>query len=138
MQTKTPKTAAIFQIKNPADEGTQESTNLCILTFETTSPKATATFEKMFAKLRVDTPKPSKHGAWRVFIHDATQGKRLYHVRDAARDVPGAHVLIRLAWPKLPRNSPRYYGEMETTFLRPLDSVKGGLGPKPRTGGEVL
>jgi hypothetical protein len=138
MQTKAPKTAAIFQIKNSSDEGTQDSTNFCILTFETKSPEATATFEKMVAKQRLDTPRRSKHGAWQVFSHDAMQGKTLYHVRDAARDVSGAHVLIRFAWPQLPGNPPRYDGEMETTFLRLLDSVKGGLGPKPRTGGEVV
>ena len=137
-QTKAPKTAAVFQIKNPADEGTQDSTNFCILTFETNSADATETFQKMRAKLRVDTPSPRKHGAWQVFSHDAMQGKTLYHVRDAARDVPGAHVLLILAWPQLSRNPPRYDGEMETTFLRLLDSVKGGLGPKPRTGGEVV
>jgi hypothetical protein len=50
MQTKAPKTAAVFQIKNPADEGTPDSTNVSILTFEMNSPEATATFDKMVSK----------------------------------------------------------------------------------------
>jgi hypothetical protein len=138
MQTKAPKTVGLFQIKNPADEGTQDSTNLSILTFETNSPEATATFDKMVAKRRAEKATRSSHGAWQVFSRDAMQGKTLYHAREAVRDVPGTHVLITLAWPQLQHNPPRYDAEMQTAFYALLDSVKGGLGPKPKVEGEVI
>jgi hypothetical protein len=138
MQTKAPKTSAIFQIKNSADEGTADSTNLGILTFETNSPEATATFEKMAAKHRAEASARSKHGAWQLFSRQAPQGKTMYQTRYAVRDVPGAHVFVTFAWPQLSRNPPRYNAQMEATLLHFLDSVKGGLGPKPRTGGEVF
>jgi hypothetical protein len=138
MQTKAPKTSAIFQIKNPADEGTPESTNFCILTFETDSRDATATFEKIVARRRAEKSTRGEHGAWEVFSRNAMRGKTPYQARDAVRDIPGAHVLITFAWPRLPRNPPQYDAKMEATFFAILDSVKGGLGPKPRTGGEVV
>jgi hypothetical protein len=138
MQTKAPKTAALFQIKNAADEGTQDSTTFSIVTFETNSREATATFETMAERVRAEASARSRHGAWQVFNWDTTKGKTLYHGRNAVRDVPGAHVIVTFAWPQLARNPPRYDAEMQSTFLSILDSVKGGLGPKPRTGGEVL
>jgi hypothetical protein len=138
MQTKAPKTSAIFQVRNLADEGTSDSTNLGILTFETNSPEATATFHKLAAKQRADASSRGKQGAWELFRRDAPQGKTMYHVRYAVRDVPGAHVLVTFAWPQLPRNPPGYDAQMDATLLRFLSSVKGGLGPKPRRPGEVL
>jgi hypothetical protein len=138
MQTKAPKTSAIFQISNPADEATRDSTNLGILTFETNSADATATFEKMAANHRAEASTRSKHGAWHLFSRQAPQGKTMYHAKYAVRDVPGAHVFVTFAWPQLPRNPPNYDAQMEATLVRFLDSVKGGLGPKPRRPGEVL
>jgi hypothetical protein len=138
MQTKAPKTSAIFQLNNPADEGTSDSTDLGILTFETNSPEATATFEKVAAKPRTEASARGRHRAWQLFGRRAPQGKTMYQVRYAIREVPGAHVIVTFSWPQLSRNRPGYDAQMEATFLTFLDSVKGGLGPKPRTGGEVL
>jgi hypothetical protein len=138
LQTKAPITSAIFQISNPADRGTPDSTNLGILTYETNSPEATATFEKVVAKRRAEASARITHGAWQLFSRQAPQGKTMYKARYAIREVPGAHVLVTFAWPQLPRNPPRYDAQMEAAFFRFLDSVKGGLGPKPVTGGEVL
>jgi hypothetical protein len=138
MYTKAPKTSAIFQINNPADEGTPDSTNLGVLTFETNSPEATATFQKMAAKYRAEASARGKHGAWKVFSCQAPQARTMYHGRYAIRDVPGAHVFVTFAWPQLPRNPPDYDRRMEATLFHFLDSVKGGLGPKPITGGEVV
>ena len=139
MQTKAPKTSAVFQIKrNPAEASTSDSTNLSISTFEDNSPEATATFQNMAAKHRAEASARSKHGAWQLFTRQAPQGKTMYQVRYAFRDVVGAHVFVSCAWPLLPRNAPRYDADMQAAFIAVLDSVKGGLGPKPRTGGEVV
>ena len=139
MQTKAPKTSAIFQIKrNPAEAGTSDSTNLAIFTFEDNSPGASATFQKMVAKYRAEASARSKHGAWQLFSRQAPQGKTMYRGRYAYRDVVGAHVFVTCAWPQLPRNPPAYDAQMQAAFLAVLHSVKGGLGPKPLTGGEVL
>src|SRR5262249_23100568 len=81
MQTKAPKTAALSRIRNPHDEGTHDSTTFCILTFETESPEATATFRKMLEKRRAEASLNSRHGVWRVFGWDAIEGKTLYHGR---------------------------------------------------------
>lgn len=136
MQTKPPKTAALFQIENPADAGTPDSTNVAIMTFETDSRDAMVAFNELMAKLRGRTR--TRHGAWQVFSQTAAQGRTPYSVLDAAREVRGARVMIRLAWPHLPRNSARYDEQMQTTFYTLLESVKGGLGPKPMREGEVV
>jgi hypothetical protein len=137
MQTKPPKTAASFQIENAADARTPDSTNVAVMTFETDSREAMAAFDELAAKLRVGTTR-SKHGAWQVFTQEGSQSKTRYSVRDAFRDVSGARVMIRLAWPHLGRNPPQYDAQMEAAFYNLLDSVKGGLGKKPMREGEVV
>jgi len=139
MQTKAPRTSAIFQIKsNPAEVGTPDSTNLAIFTFEDNSPDATATFQKMVAKAGARASARTRHGAWQLFSRHASQGKTMYQAREACRDVTGAHVFVTCAWPQLPRNPSHYNAEMEAAFLDVLDSMKGGLGAKPHTGGEIV
>jgi hypothetical protein len=66
------------------------------------------------------------------------QGKTRYSIRNAFREVPGAHVMICLAWPQLPRNPAGYDAQMKEAFYTLLDSVKGALGPKPKQEGEVV
>ena len=52
MQTKPPTTAAVFQIPNPADEGTGDFTNIAIMTFESDSQQAMASFNDVVGKIQ--------------------------------------------------------------------------------------
>jgi hypothetical protein len=136
MQTKPPTTAAVFQIADPADEGTPDSTNLAIMTFESDSPQATASLNKLVRKIRSES-KRTKYKEWDFYTQQAKQGQTDYMLHDGVRRVPGASVLVRLSWPHLKQNPPNYESQMETVFRSVLDSVEGGIGPKPKKEGEV-
>ena len=45
-------------------------------------------------------------------------------------------MLIRLSWPHLKPNTRDYDSQMEALFRSLLDSVKGGIGPKPKKWGD--
>ena len=137
MRTQPPKTAALFQIPNPADNGTPDSTNLTLMTFERDSVEASATFTKLAGKLRSDG-RHEKHKQWDVFAQEAKQDSTDYSIRDAFREVPGAFVMIRIAWPHLKQNPKDFDSRMEALFHSLLDSVSGGIGPKPKKEGEVI
>ncbi|HVF72942.1 MAG TPA: hypothetical protein VM940_15170 [Chthoniobacterales bacterium] len=137
MQTQPPTTAVAFQIANPADEGTPDSTNVAIMTFEADSKEAMASLKTLVSKIQSQA-KPKKYKKdWDLYIHQDKQGQTDYVLCDAVRQVPGASVLIRISWPHLKGNAPDYDSQMEEAYLSLLDSVEGGLGPKPKKDGEV-
>lgn len=137
MQSRPPKTAATFQIPNPADVNTPYSTNFVLMTFESDSLDAMAAFAKVSAS-RYAEASNSKFGQWELVSQEAKQGPTEYSIRDAWRKTPGAAVFVRLAWPHLPANAKDYDSQMEAIFRSVLDSVSGGIGPKAKKDGEVF
>ena len=137
MQTKPPQTAALYQIPNPADETTPDSTNITIMTFETNSSDATSNFNK-YVKNVLSPEKHTKYKEWDFYTQEGKQGDTDYFIRDAARTVPGAYVVVRLAWPRLKQNPKNYDSDMEATFRSVLDSVEGGIGQMPKKEGAVI
>lgn len=137
MQSKPPTTAAIFQIRNPADDNSPDSTNLSLMTFESDSADAMAAFDKASSK-RYAEASNSKYGQWETVTQEARQGTTSYSIRDGWRKVPGAKVYVRLAWPHLAKNPEDYDSRMEALFRSLLDSVTGGIGPKPKKDGEEI
>jgi hypothetical protein len=137
MQTRPPTTAAVFQIPNPADNGTPDSTNLALMTFETESPEASAAITS--SRKRFDRKEGhTQYKRWELFAQGGKQVSTNYSVRDAYRKVPGAFVIVRIAWPHLKQNLNDYDSRMETIFRSVLDSISGDLGPKPKKEGEVI
>jgi hypothetical protein len=135
MQTKPPTTAAVFQIPNPADEGTGDFTNIAIMTFESDSQQAMASFNNVVGKIQSQSER-TKYKEWDLYAQQNKQGQTDYALRYAVRQVPGASVLIRLSWPHLKQNTRDCDSQMEALFRSLLDSVKGGIGPKPKKWGD--
>ncbi len=136
MDTKTPTRIALFQIPNPAEKGTSDSTNASVMLYEVDSPQASAGLGKVRQKYARGPQ--SRIGVWEVFNNDFKQGSTNYSGRVAFRDIADVHVSVVFAWPHLVKNSAGYDSEMEQTFLGLLKSVNGGLGKYPKEKGGVL
>ncbi len=135
MQSKLPKAVAAYQIANPADEGTPDSTNLSISLHEATSPEAKASMIRLLGSRAQGKIQRKKHGDWEILSYSGQQEATTYSVRDAFKPVADCVVVVRLAWPLLPKNPTDYDSNMEATFLAVVDSIaddqKANQAPEP-------
>ena len=139
MQTKMPVAMAVFQVPNPADEGTPDSTNLIVQFFEHGSEQEKTVYAAAVKQYGSTAPVVESFKGWTLHRQEALQDETLYSIWDAKRgDIADVSTSVRLAWPHLASNSADYAAQMERIFTTFLDSVWGGLGEyKPREG-EVL
>lgn len=138
MQSKLPIAAATFQLPNPADEGTPDSTNLVLMLYDPESADGRAGYAAPVKQYGDAPPRTEvKHG-WTIYRQEARQNETLYSVWDARReDVAGVKATVRLAWPHLSANVPDYASRMSKTFDDFLISVRGHVGPYTPLPGEV-
>ena len=138
MQTKLPMTTAVFQIPNPADEGTPDSTNLFVRFYDLGSPAARESFEKVGAPIEGAAPKVESIDGWKVYRQVGKQGTTEYSIIDAKRELRGLSASVRLAWPHLATNPPDYAAQMDWLFAAMLRSIHQHVGPyEPRDGETV-
>lgn len=135
MQSKLPIATAGFQIPNPSDEGTPESTNLAIMLYDLSTERGRTVFEAPINQYNSEAPKIAHFGEWTLYRQEAAQGATRYTLLDAKRsNVADVSVSARLAWPHLKSNPSTYDSQMESLFRAFLDSVRGELGqliPRP-------
>jgi hypothetical protein len=140
MKTKTPVSAAVYQIPNAADAETPESTNLVLMLYDLTTQAGRAEFEKPVPDYSENEPVESEYQGWTVYRHFGMQNDVEYTILDARRrDVGDGEVAagVRLSWPHLPDNREHYDAEMESTFRSFLTGVQGHVGPWTPREGEV-
>jgi hypothetical protein len=137
-QTKPPVAVVAFQIKDPADEGTPDSTNLAINLYDPGTPQGRDAIKKIGRKYGADQPKVSRVGDWQVFDQESTQNGSAYTILDARRDVADVTVSVRLAWPHLKGHSNDHESAMRALFARVLASVHGHTGFNEAKPGEVI
>jgi hypothetical protein len=137
MQTKLPVAVVAFQIKDPADEGTQDSTNLAVNLYDLGTPQGREAIKKVGKKYGIDQPKASRVGDWQVFDQQSTQNGSVYTTLDARREVADVTVSVRLAWPHLKAHTKGHESAMRALFARVLASVHGRLGPHDAKPGEI-
>jgi hypothetical protein len=139
VQTKLPVAVMAFQIQDPADEGTPDSTNVIISLYDPATPEGRHALETMGKSYGPVAPTASRVGEWQVFDQRAAKTGTEYTILDARRDVADVTVGVRLAWPHLPAHAKGHEAAMRRLFSRLLTSVHGELGEyKPRPGENVL
>lgn len=139
MQSKLPIAVAGFQIPNPADEGTPESTNLVFMLYDLSTERGRAVFEEPIKQYGVESPKIEQFGEWVLYRQEALQGETRYTIIDAKRNnVADVSVSARLAWPHLESNPKTYDAHMESVFRFFLGSVRGELGQYTPRQNEVI
>jgi hypothetical protein len=115
------RTTFAFQVPNPADAGTTESTNLMLLSYYLDDSSAKAAFEKKATKQDPKAGEEKIVDDWSCSSFSAAQGSMPYEIWDCNRIVSGIGVYVRMAWPHLGKNAPDYNKSMVvvlTDFLR--------------------
>jgi hypothetical protein len=139
-ETKFPVAVMAFQILNPADEETPDSTNLSISLIETGSKSEEASRARTEIGKSVGEAHPvvDEVGAWTTYTQPAAQGKTTYIVVDATRELADVQVWVRLAWPVIGPNPDQYHESMGRLLGDFLETVDGQLGMLEQRPGEVL
>ena len=138
MQPKMPVTASAFQIPNPADDGTPHSTNLAFMFYEHGSAQAARALRSVGKQLGTQKPSRENFLQWEVFRQEALQHATTYVVLDAKRELAGVTASVRLAWPRLLKNSVSYDADMKRLFETALRSVTEHVGEYVPAEGETV
>jgi len=121
------KTVFAFQIPNPADEGTSDSSNLSVIATELKTPKERDAFQTAPSSTDPNAQEKAIVEGWRCSTFSAMQESThtQYVIWDCRRLVADSGVSVRLAWPHLQKNPPDYDRQMETI----LSNFLSGVGP---------
>ncbi|MGB8476175.1 MAG: hypothetical protein WCE61_19005, partial [Candidatus Acidiferrum sp.] len=117
------KTVFAFQVPNPADEGTPDSTNLSIVSAYLKNAEDKAAFEKKASTPDHDAQAKKLVEGWQCRSFSAMQKSTQYVVWDCYRVVADCGVSVRMAWPHLPKNPSDYDIQMESVLSDFLTSV---------------
>lgn len=129
MQTRMPVATAVYQVPNPADEKTSESTNVVIILYDLSTDRGRRRFNIPLPTYGEKKPAESTQEGWTVFRQTGTQNDVQYTILDARRDKIGdVAASVRVAWPHLPGNAKGYDERMEKTFRSFLASITGHIG----------
>ncbi|MFZ6711682.1 hypothetical protein [Undibacterium sp. TC9W] len=142
MQSKLPVAAAVFQLPNPADRQTADSTNLILKFYDLITDAGRTAYDVPVKQYGSSSPKTENLDAWTIFRQEALQGATRYTILDARRDqvADSANIAVtaRLAWPHLKSNAKKYDALMEARFRKFLHSVQSELGPYKQQENEVI
>lgn len=138
MQSRPPVTGSAFQIPDPADNGTPDSTNLVVSLFTPGVPKADAAIAAI-GKTRGPGPVTTENrGEWTVYRQEAIQGGTRYTILDAKARKADVFCGVRLAWPHLKNHRSDYDAKMNALFDATLASISGGSGTYEVHSGEIV
>jgi hypothetical protein len=112
-----------FQIDNPADEGTRDSTNLVLISYSLTDDSSKKAYSKKESARGPEAKDASVAEGWNCSTFDAMQGETNYTIWDCHRTVSKTGVYVRFAWPHLPRNPRDFDKTMQTDLSDLLQSV---------------
>lgn len=138
MQPKLPVAAAVFQIPNPADENTSDSTNLVLTLYDETTAQGREALSVVGRPYGLNAPTIGDRNNWTTYTQESKQGDTLYTILDGKSKVADVAVAIRLAWPHLANQTQDYDKQMKALFERVLDSIHGNLGPYQRQPNDVI
>ncbi len=128
-----------FQVPDPADQNTSESTNLSLNLFDPASRDGQQAAKAFGKPMAVQAPHTESHGAWTIATQGVAANGVPYTVIDAEETGPsGVLILARLAFPHLTGQPGTHAADMRALFLKVLDSVSGDAGTYTVHPGEVV
>jgi hypothetical protein len=129
------KTVFAFQIPNPADKDTSDSSNLSIIATDLKTAQDRVAFQAQPSSADHNALEKKLVEGWRCSTFSAIQHSTStqYVVWDCRQVIADCGVSIRLAWPHLPKNPPDYDNEMERVLSSFLTSV-GPFNGVPKSG----
>ena len=129
------KTVFAFQIPNPADEGTSDSSNLSIIATDLKTTQDRDAFQKQPSSPDHNAQEKKLVEDWGCGTFSAAQQstKTQYVIWDCRRTIADCGISVRTAWPHLPKNPPDFDKQMETVLTNFLTSV-GPFKGVPKSG----
>jgi hypothetical protein len=138
-QSRTPVATAVFQVPNPADEKTTESTNIVLILYDLATDRGRRRFNLPLPTYGESKPAQSTLEGWTVYRQTGIQNDVEYTILDARREKIGdVAASVRVAWPHLANNAVGYDERMEQAFRSFLAGVQGHEGPWTPGKDEVL
>jgi len=117
------RTIFAFQIPNPADDKTPDSTNLTVQSYYLKDSASKVEFERKSPKQNPSAQERKLADQWDCASFQGSQGPTSYDVWDCHRTVGEAGIYVRLAWPHLPKNPSDYDQQMQSVLADVLASV---------------
>ena len=136
VQSRLPVTAAAFEIPDPADKNTPESTNLVISLYQPGDAQADSALKQNRAAHA--GWQASTEGQWSLREAESLQGKVTYTVVDAEEPCGDVVCGMRLAWPHLAAHDAGYDLRMRALLKNFLASVAAATGAYTLHDGEML
>ncbi|MGB0063489.1 MAG: hypothetical protein WBP85_03515 [Terracidiphilus sp.] len=129
------RTVFAFQIPNPADNGTSDSSNLSIIATDLRTDQARDAFQKQSSTDDSTAQQEKLVEGWACSTFSKTQRstQTQYVIWDCRRIVADCGVSVRIAWPHLPKNPPDYDGQLKTVLSNFLMSI-GPFKDLPKSG----
>lgn len=110
------ETVFAFQIPNPADKDTADSSNLVIVSSYLKDSQDREAFEKKATTPDRDAKEKTLVEGWRCRSFSAMQASTQYVDWDCYKVVAECGVFVRIAWPHLPKNPAKYDKRMEAVL----------------------
>lgn len=139
MEPKLPVATAVFQLPNPAEQGTPDSSNLVLMLCAPHSEKGRAAYGAPVQQYGEMAPREESFHGWTIYRQKAKQDGTIYTILDAKREgIADVSVKVRLAWPHLAANSSTYDKDMEAAWQAFLGSISGSTGGYTPASDEVV
>jgi hypothetical protein len=118
--------SALFQIPNPSDEGTPDSTSIGVKVYDLKIESGRKSASNARLNTTAHVSKRVREGRWLIYRqHFADDGDPVpYTTLTARQDTPEMLVTVDLNWPKLPNNPADYDARMEQLFRAFIATVK--------------
>jgi hypothetical protein len=130
-QGNRPVSTVVYQIPNPADADTPESTNIVLILYDLSTAKGRGGYDAPLPHYSDEKPVESSLDGWSILKHTGAQNEVEYTILDARNDnVADLAASVRLAWPHMPGNAKDYDQRMEQTFREFLAGVRGEITPR--------
>jgi hypothetical protein len=119
----SPSDVVAFQILNPADDGTDDSTNLAVTAFDVRDTEAMLKFTQPLLAPKKGEPAPKEVGKWVMLTQTDKQGATEYEIRDCYQTMGSFGLHVRLAFPKLPKTTKEWSAKLEADFKKLLEAI---------------
>lgn len=128
-----------FQIPDPADQGTSDSTNIGIDVYQPDTREARNAQAQFGKSLEpAGRPKMETYKGWTIYSQGVVAKGTPYSLMDAESREGDAVVIVHLNWPHLSGQPGMHNTDMRALMLKTLDSVTAGTGPYTVQPGEAV
>ena len=119
----SPSDVVAFQILNPADDGSDDSTNLSVVAFDVRQTEAMLKFTQSLLEHEKQKHTAKEVGEWAVHTWNDKQGSTSYEIRDCYRTDKPFGIHVRLAIPKMPKTTKEWTDKLNADFKKLLESI---------------